>query len=355
VGHRARRVHSDRRCLGRSTFTEAAHDPSDLIRFALEAFTAVLIFTGDPPIWLLAVLNGLFGAAQAFFEPACNGIMPRTVPADLIQEAHAFRHTSYSVASFAGPAIATTLAITIGFGWVYAIDAGTFALSAASLVFVRSDERPSAEVPRRPSIRSDLVAGFHEVRSRAQVWVIPLVALVVLFTALAPFYALGATVGEEQYGSTAVFGRFQTAAGVGALSGALAALTWRPERPLATGSMFMALRPLGVGACAHGAPVAVVIVGGLAQGFTFAVFVVWWDTALAERIPPGVALPGELVRLHGLVGPDAGRVPPGGRARRPLRPLRGPAGGMRPLPGCSAARACIARGQAIAPHRPRAT
>jgi MFS family permease len=257
---------------------------SDLIRFAVQGATAVLIFTGDPPIWLLAVLNALFGAAQAFFEPAYNGLLPRTVPDDLIQEAQAFKHTSYNVASFVGPAIATTLALTIGFGWVYAIDAATFALSAVSLAFVRPGGPPPD--PSVSSVRADIAAGFREVRSRAWVWVVLVIALVVLFTALAPFYALGAAIGEEQYGSSAVFGWFQAATGVGALIGALAALRWRPERPLATGSLLLAIWPLAVGAFALGAPLPLVMVGGVAQGFAFAVFLVWWDTALAERIPP---------------------------------------------------------------------
>src|SRR5690242_15463908 len=58
---------------------------TDLIRFALHALLAVLIALGGPPIWLIAVIEALFGSAEAFFRPAVTGLVPQTVPEHEVQ------------------------------------------------------------------------------------------------------------------------------------------------------------------------------------------------------------------------------------------------------------------------------
>jgi MFS family permease len=51
---------------------------TDLMRFALHALLAVLIFAGRVPIWQLVVIEMLFRGAEAFFRPAANGLLPQT-------------------------------------------------------------------------------------------------------------------------------------------------------------------------------------------------------------------------------------------------------------------------------------
>ena len=60
---------------------------ADVVRFALHAALAALILTGEVRIWHLVVIEGLFGAAEAFFQPASTGLLPQTVPEAEIQEA----------------------------------------------------------------------------------------------------------------------------------------------------------------------------------------------------------------------------------------------------------------------------
>src|SRR6202012_418103 len=43
---------------------------TDLVRFALHALLAALIFTGAVRIWQLILIEALFGTAEAFFRPA---------------------------------------------------------------------------------------------------------------------------------------------------------------------------------------------------------------------------------------------------------------------------------------------
>src|SRR6185503_13301651 len=89
---------------------------TDLIRFALHAALAALIFTGGIEIWQLVVIEALFGTAEAFLRPAYTGLVPQTVPEELIQDAKAAGSTIETVAEFAGPALATVLVLGLGAG-----------------------------------------------------------------------------------------------------------------------------------------------------------------------------------------------------------------------------------------------
>ena len=107
---------------------------TDLIRFALHALLAALIFTGTVEIWHIALIEAGFGTAEAFFRPAYTGLVPQTVPEEEIQPAKAAFGTVETVAEFVGPALATALVLGVGPGFAFAIDAATFLVSAAFLV-----------------------------------------------------------------------------------------------------------------------------------------------------------------------------------------------------------------------------
>src|SRR3954469_16523103 len=93
---------------------------TDLIRFALHALLAALIFTGTVEIWHIALIEAAFGTAEAFFRPAYTGLVPQTVPEEEIQPAKATFGTVETVAQFAGPALATALVLGIGPGYAFA-------------------------------------------------------------------------------------------------------------------------------------------------------------------------------------------------------------------------------------------
>ena len=106
---------------------------TDVVRARMHTLLAVLIFTGTVEIWHIVVIEAVFGAAEAFFRPAYTGLMPQTVPEELVQDANAATALVNTVAEFAGPALATALVLGIGAGWAFALDAATFVVSAAFL------------------------------------------------------------------------------------------------------------------------------------------------------------------------------------------------------------------------------
>ena len=143
---------------------------TDLIRAALHALVAMLIFTGAVQIWQLVVIEALFGAAQAFFQPAYTGLLPQTVPEALIQDARALTESMANLAFLIGPALATALVLGVGAGEAFAFDAATFVVSALLLLRVRPRPRGEA-ADGRARCSQELRAGWREVRSRTWVWV----------------------------------------------------------------------------------------------------------------------------------------------------------------------------------------
>jgi MFS family permease len=292
---------------------------ADLVRFALHALLATLIFTDTVAIWQLIVIEALFGSAEAFFRPAANGLLPQTVPEQEIQQANGLSTLSNNIGEFAGPALATALVLGLGAGWAFALDAGTFLLSAALLRRVRPRRRattdrqlatspaPTASVPTPATpapatvteaaegtahssepigVWSEIRDGYREVRSRSWVWATLAAFCAALFTGLAPWFVLGPVVAREQYGEIGVYGLVSAVLGIGTIIGALIGIGWRPRFPMRAAMLAILLWPAVAVLYAAGVTLYLVTPAMLLGGAGIALFDVWWMTALAERIPP---------------------------------------------------------------------
>ncbi len=260
---------------------------TDLVRFALHATLACLIFFGEPKIWQIVAIELLFGIAEAFFRPASTGLLPQTVPGEEIQRANALMATMSNVAELTGPALATALVLGVGAGTAFAFDAATFLISAALLTQVGI--RPRRVGEERPAERGTFLAeireGFEEVRSRAWVWATLLAFSVALFCGLAPEFVLGPTIAREQYGDIAVYGVFAASLGAGTIAGSLIGIRWRPRYPMRVAVGLAIIWPLSAIVFAAGLPLGLVIPATVVGGAAVSLFDVFWMTALIERIP----------------------------------------------------------------------
>ena len=257
---------------------------TDLIRFALHATLAALIFTGSVEIWHIVVIEACFGTAEAFFRPALTGLVPQTVPEEEIQPARATLGTIETIAEFAGPALATVLVLGVGPGWAFAIDSATFLVSAAFLVRLKPRER--GEAPVRTTVLSELRDGWSEVRSRTWILVVVSVFSLGLLTCFGPWMTLGPTVSIERYDTAAVYGILASAMGAGTIAGAVIGFRWRPRHPMRTGMLLALPFPTAFGAFALGLPAPALLPIFVLAGTGIALFDVWWHTALAQRVPP---------------------------------------------------------------------
>ena len=257
---------------------------TDLARFALHGLLAALIFAGSVEVWQIVAIEALYGTAEAFSKPAQTGLLPQTVPEDEIQQAKAAASSMETVAEFAGPALATALVLGLGAGWAFAIDAATFVASAAFMARVHARRR--GEVVARAALGAELREGWAEVRSRAWIWGAIACFSVAILLVFAPWSTLGPTAAEETYGTRATFGVMAAALGAGTMLGAVLGFTWRPQHPLRIGLALCVLWPLAVLAFALGVAAPVTALLFAAGGVGLALFGIWWETALAERVPP---------------------------------------------------------------------
>ena len=256
---------------------------TDLIRAVLHGTLALMIALGTVRIGVMVVIGVLFGTAQAFFVPAYTGLVPQTVPEEEIQAAQALNGVSRELASFVSPALATALVLTLGGAEAFALDAVTFLISAATLARVRA--RPRGEAGVRSTMLAELREGWTAVRERAWVWATIAAFATALLVALAPFFVLGPAVSRHVYGSEAVFGLTNAFWGSGTVVGALVGSRWRPRRPLFTGLLVSIAWPAQIALFAAGPPAGLLYPVTATAGLGLGLFGVWWETALAQRIP----------------------------------------------------------------------
>src|SRR6202521_5679730 len=110
---------------------------SDGVRAAVHAVMAVLLITGHAQLWQLVAQAIVYSLASGFFSPAAGALVPQTVSAQHLQQANALMGLTRSITQVGGPAVAGVLVAVFGPGWVFAIDAATFVVSAISLSLLR--------------------------------------------------------------------------------------------------------------------------------------------------------------------------------------------------------------------------
>jgi MFS family permease len=220
------------------------------------------------------------GSGTAFFLPASTGLVPETVSPSRLQQANAMIGLSRNVFAIAGPALAGILVYAFGPGWVYAIDAITFALSAAFLVRLPV----TAGGAERKNFLADLAEGWREVTSRTWVW-----ATIVYFGvwnfAVAAFFVLGPVVSDRELDGARDWGIILAGGAMGSVIGSLLALRVRPARPLTTAFALITVAALQPILLVRPFPALAVAAAGLLAMVTLSFAAAIWHTTLQELIP----------------------------------------------------------------------
>ena len=255
---------------------------ADLFRAAVHAAIAALLLAGNAEVWHLVVTAALNGIATAFFAPASTGVVPETITAARLQQANALMSLSRRSVAIFGPAASGLLVAAFGPGWVFALEAASFVVSAAFLAALPLTVSPPA--PRQAFVR-ELAEGWHEVRSRTWVWT-GLVCFSVSNVAVATFFVLGPLVAARELGGATDWGLALTGGAVGGVVGGLVAIRLQPRYPLRFAFPVILLCALQLLALVPPLPVlALALAAALALGaIDFANAL--WTTVLQERIPP---------------------------------------------------------------------
>ncbi len=253
---------------------------ADLVRGVGQSVGAFLLLTGRAELWHLALIAAIHGAGAAFFVPASSGLVPDTVSAGRLQQANALMALSRNIFAVAGPALSGVLVAAFGAGWVYAIDAITFAASAWFLV--RLPVITSAG--ERKNFIADLVDGWRELTARTWVWT-SILYFAVWNLAIAPFFVLGPVVCERELGGARDWGLILTGGSIGSVVGSIVALRVRPRRPLATGYLLVTVAAIQPALLVRPFPALVVAAAAAVSWITLDFSVTLWQTALQEHVP----------------------------------------------------------------------
>ncbi len=250
-----------------------------------QAVAAYLLLTGRAEIWHLAVIALVRAVASSFFFPAQQGIVPQTVPPELLQQANALLRLMLNATNIGGAALGGLLVATAGPGWAIALDAISYLVAAAILLpmRVRAPEHDESETFLR-----ELAHGWHAFRTRTWIWVVVLGFAFTNGAESAALNVLGPIVAKESLGGASVWGFVLAAQGVGLVIGSLVALRLRPRRPLfiSVAVMLLLVPPLVL--LALEAPWPALAGATVLTGISIELFTVFWDTALQTHVPNDV-------------------------------------------------------------------
>ena len=230
---------------------------TDVSRCLLQATCAALLLTGHAQLWALAGLQALSGTASALFTPAAAGLVRTLAPPALLTQANALQGLTRNTVSLAGLALAGALVATVGPGWAFALDAATFAASAAFLARLPGLP-PSAAVTE--TLWRSAVHGVTETFRRRWLWTSIVYVATLNLVAVCPFLVLGPVIAQQQLGgAAAAWSTIALGYASGSIGGNALILRWSPPHPLRAAFLgALALIPL-LCLLAAAAPVPVLV------------------------------------------------------------------------------------------------
>jgi predicted MFS family arabinose efflux permease len=255
---------------------------SNVLSGVAQAVAALLLVTGTAEIWHLAVIALARAIATSFFFPAQQGIIPQTVPFELLQPANALMRLTLNVTTITGAAVGGIVVAAAGPGWALAFDAVTYFAAAALLLPMR------IVAPQRDaetSFVADLREGWSAFRSRTWLWVVVIGFGFSNAAQASAVNVLGPIVAKDSLGGAGVWGLVLAAQGVGLVIGGVISLRIHPARPLLVGVSAGLLFVPPIVLLALEAPWPAIALAACAAGLGIELFSVFWDLSMQGHVP----------------------------------------------------------------------
>jgi MFS family permease len=254
---------------------------SNVLAGVVRGALAILVLSGHAELWSLVVLAAINGVVVAPGLPAMNGIVPRLVPRDQLQQANALLSLTRASLMVIGPSVAAALVVGVGAGWALLADAVTWLLAALLLLPVAL---PRGIATGR-SMLDELEEGWHYFRSTTWLWLVVGVCGLLNalaeggLTALGPVRAEGTSIGAHGWGLA------MSAQALGALVMTLVLMKRRLERPLVAALLSGALFGLPMVALGVWPSTFPLVVAGFLSGAGVQTFSLGWHVAVQENVP----------------------------------------------------------------------
>ncbi|HYF65796.1 MAG TPA: MFS transporter [Herpetosiphonaceae bacterium] len=261
---------------------------SDGGRLLIGGLVAALAFAGSLQIWHVYVASLLFGFVDAFFQPAYMAMVPDLVPAEDLTSANALTSFGVQGGRVLGPAIGAALIGLGGTPLAFALDAGSFGISALCLLPLLGRRQPSAAAPEAPaSIFQDIRQGIGTVVGTPWLWITILVFTLTNVTLAGPFnVALPFLVNDRFSGNVTYLGWLYAAFPVGYVLGGLwlgRQRTVRQRGWLVYGGI--AIAGLGMASLGLPLPIGALLAAAVFNGAALEISGQIWINLLQERIP----------------------------------------------------------------------
>jgi MFS family permease len=161
------------------------------------------------------------GLVYAFDAPARQAFVAEVVPPGRLRNAIALNAAVFQSTRLIGPAVASVLIVSVGTGWVFAVNAACYIGPTIGLLRLRpADIRPAPAAPREPGA---LRAAIRYVRGRPDVMrTIFLVGMLGTFGLNFPI-VLTAMAKSTFHGDAGTYGLFNILLAIGSAAGALLA------------------------------------------------------------------------------------------------------------------------------------
>ncbi|WP_159046343.1 MFS transporter [Streptomyces sp. MMG1121] len=266
------------------TSTERVMVGAHLTSGLSQSAAAVLLLSGTAQVWHLILLALVTGAANGFFVPAQQSVVPQIVGPELLQQANAMLRFPQNASKMAGRAVGGIVVAFAGPGWAIACDALSFFCAALLLSRVGVPLLRKESTGHTKAVK-DVAEGWRVFRSQRWMWVMVLQNAIALMLWLAGVQVMGPVYATEELGGPQPWGLAVTALAVGLAVGSAVAMAWRPRcaGPLICGCMATMALPMAVMAT-HGR-LAVLSLAMLIAGAGVDTAMVTWTGLMQERIP----------------------------------------------------------------------
>ncbi|HEY6960760.1 MAG TPA: MFS transporter [Gaiellaceae bacterium] len=267
---------------------------ADLVRAAVLVPVAAAGLTGHLPIWGLAAAAFLLEAAASYFDPAYGALLPTLVERENVQRANGLVQSTMQSISIGGRGLAALLVAFVPVSAFFAVNAASFAVSAALLTGLRVGREHLHLEPETPLLR----AGLTTLR-KLPVLAIAVVVFAIEITLVEGSWIGGVPkfVGDTLHRGAGVFSLMMIGYGVGSIaSGALLSRIEIEHKARVSMLAWLTYLP-AFGAIAAAHTLAPALLGAFVAGVGQTTSWVLLNSAAQEEVPDRL-----LGRVLGVIG-----------------------------------------------------